>query len=115
MNIYNSTKNNLIADDAKLANTFFTRSVGLLSKDSILENQALIIKPCFSIHTFFMRFAIDVLFVDKKNRIVAMYENVQKNRILPMHLSSLYVVELSTGQISRKNIEKYDIIQINEQ
>jgi len=114
-NIYNSTKNNTIASDVKIAKTFFTRSFGLLSRKSISDNEGLIIKPCNSIHTFFMKFPIDVLFVDRKNKIVAVYENVSKNRILPIHLNSNYVLELASGQISNKNIEKYDIIQINEQ
>jgi uncharacterized membrane protein (UPF0127 family) len=61
-----------------------------------------------------MRFPIDVLFVDGKNRIIAAYENVLPNRILPVHLTSLYVVELAAGQITNKNIEKCDIIQMNE-
>jgi len=112
--VYNSTKNNIIADEVNVANSFLTRSIGLLSKKYLLENEGLIIKPCCSIHTFFMKFPIDVLFVDSKNKIVAAYENVMPNRILPIHLSSLYVLELAAGQISRKNIEKCDIIQVNE-
>lgn len=113
--VYNSTKNNTIADAAIVAKSFLTRSIGLLSRKFISENECLIIEPCFSIHTFFMRFPIDVLFVDRKNKIVAAYENVLPNRILPVHLSSQYVVELAAGQILKKNIEKCDIIQVDEQ
>ena len=115
MNIYNSTKNNLIASNVKVAQNFITRSIGLLSKKSISDDEGLIIKPCCSIHTYFMKFPIDVLFVNRKNMIVALYENVDRTRILPIHLSSSYVVELAAGLISKKNIEKGDIIQINEQ
>ena len=114
MNIYNSTKDSLVSDEVKVAQSFLTRTIGLLSRSNISENQSLIIKPCCSIHTFFMRFPIDVLFVDGKNRIIAAYENVLPNRILPVHLTSLYVVELAAGQITNKNIEKCDIIQMNE-
>jgi len=112
MKIYNSTQNNLIADDVKVAENFFTRSVGLLFKKSFSEGEGLIIKPCCSIHTFFMRLEIDVLFVNKKNEIVAIYENVKPWRILPIHLNSSYVVELSAGQIFTKNIHKGDVILI---
>ena len=112
MNIYNSTQNNLIADDVKVAENFFTRSIGLLSRKSISDNEALIIKPCCSIHTFFMKFAIDVLFVNRKNKIVGLYENVSPNQILPIYFSSYYVVELAAGQISNKNIQKDDIISL---
>jgi len=112
MNIYNSSQNNLIADSVKVAENFFTRSIGLLSRKSISNNEALIIKPCGSIHTFFMRFDIDVLFVNKKNEIIALYENVKPFRILPIHLTSSYVIELAAGSISDKNISKGDLISI---
>lgn len=114
MNIYNSTQNNLIADNVKLADNFVTRTFGLIPRASISDEEALVIKPCCSIHTFFMRFKIDVLFVNNKGKIVGLHENVAPNRILPIYLASDYVIELSAGQILRKNIQKGDIIQINE-
>ena len=112
VNIYNSTKNNIIADKVNIAKTFLTRSIGLLSKTSMPKDEGLIIKPCCSIHTFFMRFPIDVVFIDCKNMVVALYENVLPNRILPIHFSSLYVIELAAGQIANKGIEKKDIIRV---
>lgn len=110
MKVYNSTRNNLIAEDVKLANSFFTRVLGLIPKRSISESEGLIIDPCSSIHTFFMRFAIDVVFVNQKNKVVALYENVKPYRILPIHFSSSFVLELGAGQISAHNIQKGDLI-----
>jgi len=112
MKVYNSTQNNLIADDVKVADSFLTRSLGLIPKQYILDNEGLIIKPCCSIHTFFMKIAIDVLFVDKNNCIVALYENVKPWRILPIHLNSSYVIELASGSVSGKNIQKDDIMDM---
>ena len=114
MKIYNSTQNNLIADDATVAKSFLTRTLGLIPQKMISEAEGLIIKPCNSIHTFFMKFPIDVLFVGADDEIVALYENVEPWRILPIHFNSLYVAELKAGQISAKNIAKHDIIQIDE-
>lgn len=112
MNIYNSTQNNLIADNVKVADNFFSRSVGLLSRKALSEGEALIIKPCCSIHTFFMKFEIDVLFINSKGKIIALYGNVKPWRILPIHLTSSYVIELPAGQITMKNICLGDIIRI---
>lgn len=113
MKIYNSTQNNLIADNIKVADNFITRTFGLIPRKTIPVSEGLIIKPCCSIHTFFMRFAIDVIFVNKKNEIVAMHENVKPWRILPIHPTSHYVIELASGEISAKGIKKYDIIKSN--
>ena len=110
MKIYNSSKNNLIAGDVKLADNLFSRTIGLLSKKSLSEGEGLVIKPCCSIHTFFMRFEIDVLFVNKKNEIIALYENVKPWRILPIHLTSHYVIELPARTITAKEVEKGDLV-----
>lgn len=112
MKVYNSTQNNLIAQDVKVAKSFFTRSIGLISRKSISEAEALIIKPCCSVHTFFMKFDIDVLFVNKKNEVIALYERVKPWKILPIHAGSHYVIELKSGQITNKNINKGDIITL---
>ena len=112
MKIYNSTQNNLIAEDVKIAENFFTRSVGLLSRKSLSQDEGLVIRPCCSIHTLFMKFPIDVLFINRKNEIIALYENVKPYRILPIHPTSYYVVELCAGQIAVKNICLSDIISI---
>lgn len=110
MKVYNSTRNSLIADDVKVAENFFSRSIGLLSKKSLSQGEGLVIKPCCSVHTFFMKFSIDVLFVGGNGNIIALYENVKPYRILPIHPTSRYVIELPAGQISDKKIEKGDIV-----
>ncbi|HNW26677.1 MAG TPA: DUF192 domain-containing protein [Candidatus Gastranaerophilaceae bacterium] len=113
MKVYNSSNNTVIAERAEVAKSFFSRTVGLILKKTLKEGEGLVIKPCFSIHTFFMKFAIDVLFVNKKNEIVALYENVKPWRILPVHFNSYYVVELPSGTISSTNISKGDSIKFD--
>lgn len=114
MKLYNSTQNNLIAENVDVANSFFTRTLGLIPKNAISDNEGLIIKPCCSVHTFFMKFSIDVLFINRKNEVIALYENVRPYRILPVHFTSSYVIELCANQISRTNVNIGDIISIEE-
>lgn len=113
MNVYNSSKNIVIATQVKVAKNFFTRTIGLLSRKSLSKEEGLVIKPCSSIHTFFMKFAIDVLFVNKKGQIIALYENVKPWRILPLHFTSSYVIELPAGMILDKNIDKGDVVRVD--
>lgn len=110
MKVYNSTQNNIIADKVEMADNFAARTFGLIPKNLLNEGEGLLIKPCCSIHTFFMKFVIDVLFVNQKNEIIALYENVKPWRILPIHLTSQYVIEIPAGTITTLNITKHDII-----
>ena len=110
MKDYNSSKNIIISDDAKVAKTFFSRSLGLIPKKKLKKEECLIIKPCCSVHTFFMNFPIDVLFINNENKVIAAYENVKPWKILPIHLSSKKVLELPSGSIQTKSITLSDEI-----
>src|SRR5574344_1306230 len=114
MKIYKSTQNELIAEEVKVANNIVTRTIGLLSRKFLNINEGLIILPCHSIHTWFMRFNIDVIFVNKKNKAIATYKNVKPFRILPIHITSRYVIELTSGVIDKERIQKGDEIRIEK-
>lgn len=113
MKVYNSTKNSLIEDSINVADNIVSRTIGLLSKSDLKNGEGIVIKPCCSIHTFFMKFAIDVIFIKKCGEVVATYSNVKPFRILPIHPSSYYVLELKAGEIIEKNIEKHDMINFD--
>ena len=112
MQIINKSKEILIAQRGKLANTFFTRMMGLLNRDSIDPDEALIIIPCKSIHMFFMRFPIDVVFVDKELKVVGMVENIQPFRLSPTYRKAGFAIELAVGSVQRLQIQIGDSIQI---
>jgi uncharacterized membrane protein (UPF0127 family) len=67
--IVNGRTGEVLATRGRLAQSFRTRAVGLLGDKRLDDGEALIIKPCWSIHTFFMRFPIDVMFIDKSGHV----------------------------------------------
>ena len=101
MKIVNKSKNTVIAQDAHLAGTFWTRMKGLLGRQEITAGEALVITKCQSIHMFFMRFAIDAIFVDKQDRVVGLVENIKPFYLSPIFFRSRYVIELQAGTIGR--------------
>lgn len=110
MQIINKTKNLILAQDAFLANSLFSRIKGLLGRDTLKPQEALVIKPCNSVHTFFMRFAIDVIFVDTGNKIVALENDLKPYKISPLYFKANYVVELPSGIIAKTNTKVGDEI-----
>jgi uncharacterized membrane protein (UPF0127 family) len=99
--IVNASRGRLIADRAELARSFFARGRGLIGRRSLPEGYALIIFPESSIHMFFMHIPIDVLFVDREDRVIALRESLP-----PWHpfagvapWRGRYVVELPAGVI----------------
>lgn len=70
LRILNSTKNEVLATCAELADTEHKRMRGLLDKVSLAPGEALFIPNCGSIHTVGMRFPIDVLYLDHQGKVV---------------------------------------------
>jgi len=99
MRIINQSKNTILADEAIIAGTLLKRMIGLLGRKELKKGQALILKPCNSIHTFFMRFSIDVLFVDKENKVIKAISSKEPFRLTYMYFTACFAVELPVGTI----------------
>lgn len=72
----------------------------------------LIIDPCTSIHTFWMRFPIDVLYMDRDNQVIRADEAVKPWRIGPVFTGSKWVIELPPGTIVSTGTQPGDIIEL---
>ena len=88
-----------MADNAVIADTFFKRARGLLGKKEFHRGQALVLDPCNSVHTFFMRFPIDLLFVSKDNKVVKAISRLAPFCLSPICLKSRFVIELPPDTI----------------
>ncbi|HQP09902.1 MAG TPA: DUF192 domain-containing protein [Candidatus Omnitrophota bacterium] len=103
----------MIAQKGKVADTFFSRMIGLLGRNSLQEEEALVITRCQSIHMFFMRFAIDTIFVDKANRVVGMVKGIKPFQISPIFFNASYVIELPERKIVQTGTALGDRINVS--
>lgn len=95
----NLTMHTDLACNLVKANSLLARLKGLLGRSSLPPGEALLIKPCNGIHTFGMRFAIDVLFLDRENRVVAVTKELKPNRLTRLYLHAASVLELPAGTV----------------
>lgn len=110
--VRNLTRSTIVAEKAGLANSYFARLRGLIGRRSLPAGEGLIIRPCSSIHTFFMSFPIEVLFVGEGNRIVRATQPIAPWRIGPIVGSARYVVELPGGALAASRTECGDILEL---
>ena len=111
--IVNPAKQTVLADACKVANTFFSRFRGLIGIKDFPKGSALIIKPCNSIHMFFMKFPIDVVFLDPDNTIVFLLENIKPWRVSPIIRKACCAIELPAGAIRSSGTETGDRLFIS--
>jgi len=98
------TSRTVVAERVWRADTFVSRLVGLLGRDGLMESEALWISPCKGIHTIGMTFPIDVVFLSREMRVVALRENVAPWRATRFFRSATSVLELAAGSIRRSGV-----------
>lgn len=99
-----SENDELILENVLLADRFFFRLKGLMGKDNLEDDEGLLIRPCNSIHTFFMKFNLDVAFIDKSFEILEIYRDFAPNKLSKIYKDSKFVLEARAGSFSRINI-----------
>jgi hypothetical protein len=109
--IANVRNGRIVADQLMTAFDSASRRKGLLKRDSFPRGSALIIAPSNAIHTFFMRFAIDVAFVTKDGRVLKIRTAMPARRIAAS-LRAFAVVELPEGTLGRADLRPGDQLVI---
>lgn len=95
----------VVCERCERAETLASRTRGLLGRSSLGPGEGLLISRTSSIHTFFMRFPIDVVFLDRKLRVRSIAREVAAFRIA-LRLGPGHVLELAAGEAARVGIEK---------
>ncbi|TVR74988.1 MAG: DUF192 domain-containing protein [Sphaerobacteraceae bacterium] len=110
--VKNRTRDRLIGDSVEIASSFCQRGRGLMFVSGLDEGAGLIIDPCSSIHTFWMRFPLDVLYMDRESRVVRADSKMKPWRIGPIFTGAKWVIELPPGTISATGTQAGDIIEL---
>jgi uncharacterized membrane protein (UPF0127 family) len=109
--LINKDYNTVISENLIVADTYFKRLKGLMFTKEFPYENALQIIPCSEIHTFFMNYSIDVLYLDGSNNIVYMDERLQPGKIGRYVKGAKSVIELPEGKIKKVNIKVGQTVQ----
>jgi uncharacterized membrane protein (UPF0127 family) len=97
--VTNLSRHTQLGDGVRLAGDGANRRKGLLGRDGLAAGEGLWIIPCEAVHTFGMRFPIDLVYLDRKCRVVKIRSNVRPWR-LSACLRAHSVIELAAGTIA---------------
>ena len=97
----------------EVAADFRTRNRGLLGRDSLPADQALWILQCSSVHTFFMRFKIDLVFLNAKMEVTKTVSKVPPGRLVWNMFFASSVIELSEGFLEKHPIRVGDKVHVD--
>jgi uncharacterized membrane protein (UPF0127 family) len=112
--IENVTRGTTVADRVLVARSMRDRTVGLLGRDSLAADEGLWIERSPSIHMFFMRFAIDAVFVDADRRVTKVVPDLKPWRVVWWAPGARDCLELPVGAAARSDTRRGDELRIVE-
>lgn len=113
MEAYNVTRDRHLIEKGKVADSFWTRLRGLIGHDPLEAGEGLMIKPCKSVHMFFMRYPIDVIYVSGSGKVVELAPELQPNRVGPVVREASFVLEVPAGTIARTGTQVGDQVIVS--
>jgi uncharacterized protein len=111
---FNCTRQTFLATEMRVANSHLTRLRGLMGMPSanFSSGSALWIVPCHGVHTWGMRFALDLIYLDSSNKVVHLEENVKPWRFAPIRMDTATVLELPWHTIWNTGTKLGDDIEL---
>jgi len=109
--VFNASKQTLLGENVEVAETSATRMKGLLGRDGLAKGEGLWIVPTEGVHTFRMRFAIDLVFLNKKKRVTKVVPRLKPSR-MAISWRANSVLELPAGVAEETLTEVGDEIEI---
>jgi uncharacterized protein len=110
--VANLTRRTLLGDRIEVADTSLSRFLGLIPKRGLNAGEGLWIKPSSGVHMFWMRFAIDVVGLDKQMRVVRLWRNLKPWRMTSVSMQMVSALELPVGQIDAGEVQLGDVLEI---
>jgi uncharacterized protein len=115
LRVENTTKHRVLAEQGELADNPWRRLKGLLGRPGLRSGEALVIRPCQGVHSWFMAFPIDVLYVDAHSVICRLLAEMPPNRFGPMVWQARSVIELPAGSVRASGTEVGDRLAISSE
>lgn len=109
--LVNERTSQTMAEDIELAQDSKARTRGLLGRTGLADGAVMVIAPCNAVHTFFMRFTIDVVFVDRKGKVLKLCRRLRPWRV-GVAAGAFAALEFASGAIDRSGIATGDRLAI---
>lgn len=115
MIVRNEQRGTTLGEAIEVADTAVRRVKGLLGRECLEEGQGLLFKKCSSLHTLFMRFPIDIVFLDRDGKVLKLKKGVKPFKLVAAPLRSYYALELPESTIARSNTRGGDQLIFEEE
>lgn len=110
--VRNARTGAILADRIERASGMAARLRGLIGREELPRGEALVIRPCTSIHTCFMRFPIDAAFLSREHRVIRAISGLRPWRFTRVYPAAALVVELPAGTLAQTGTREGDTLEL---
>jgi len=110
VSIVNRTRESVLGTDIRVADRWWQRARGFLRTLEPEQGEGLLLSPCRAVHMMGMKFPLDVAFVDRGGRVIALYPRLAPRRRSRWHLTARYALELPVGTIEATGTRVGDFV-----
>jgi uncharacterized membrane protein (UPF0127 family) len=113
--VRNTNRDTVLGEAIQVADTAVRRVKGLLGRECLEDGQGLLFKSCSSLHTLFMRFPIDIVFMDKQGKVLKIRKGVKPFKFVAAPLRAYYALELPTNAVAKSETKVGDRLTFEEE
>jgi uncharacterized protein len=113
LRIHDETHDVILVERGRVADNVWTRFKGLIGVRNLPQGDGLAIIPCSGVHCMFMSIPIDVVYVNRDHRVVALDPDMKPWAVGRMHREVHYVIELPAGTIARTGTQVGDQLLVS--
>ena len=115
MRVRNRTRNSLLGVSVTPATTFWSRLRGYIARPRPKQGEGILLNPCDAIHTWWMTFELDVLFLDDRGRVLEMVQSLRPWKLTRKVAGARYVLEVPAGTIDASGTRVGDELSWRDQ
>jgi len=108
--IVNRTRDSVLASAVRVADQWWQRARGFLGRPEPKNGEGLLLNPCRAVHMIGMQYGLDVVFLDRQGRVLALYPRLGPGRRSSWHARARYAIELPAGTIHDSGTQVDDLI-----
>lgn len=114
MKLINQNRSTILSTKVHIAKNFNARLKGLMFSKPLTSDHCLWISQCKSVHSCFMKFTLDILFVDKKLKVVKIIKALKPWRLTPLYIKADSVFEFNSGKLNNIKVGDQLLLQKTE-